>query len=111
MFPSSVGFSLILKISSSPSAARVFTVYADDSSPSPDLRENSNGSGESATGSASSVVSVLQAQTNRQVIDPRINSGASAKLCESICGMQKRTGRFNGTAYDLAKQDDRSYNP
>ena len=31
------------------------------------------------------------------------------KLCESICGMQKRTGRFNGVAYDLAKQDNRSY--
>jgi len=35
--------------------------------------------------------------------------GASAILGDgSICGIEKRTGRFNGDAYDLIKQNNRS---
>ena len=35
--------------------------------------------------------------------------GFRSYLMRKHCGIQKRTGRFNGDAYDLAKQDDRSY--
>ena len=34
--------------------------------------------------------------------------GTSAKLSESICGFQKRTGRFNGDANNPVEQDNRS---
>ena len=36
--------------------------------------------------------------------------GLLQKLRRSICGFQKRTGCFNGVAYYLAKQNNRSYN-
>ena len=42
------------------------------------------------------------------VIDPLLEHGTSAKLCESICGFQKRTGRFNGDAYDFVEQNNRT---
>ena len=58
----------------------------------------------------SELTTVETRQMDSLVIDPALKGEASAKLCESICGIQKRTGRFNGTAYYLAKQDDRSYN-
>ena len=44
------------------------------------------------------------------VIDPSLKSWASAELCESICGFQKRTGRFNRVAYNPVRQNNRSYN-
>ncbi len=44
------------------------------------------------------------------VIDPALKGEASASLCESICGIQRRTGRLNTDAYDPVRQDDRAYN-
>ena len=44
------------------------------------------------------------------VIDPALKGEASASLCESICGIQRRTGRLNTDAYDPVRQDDRADN-
>ena len=44
---------------------------------------------------------------NTTVIDPALKGEASASLCESICGIQKRTGRINTDAYDPVRQKAR----